>query len=249
MPMLAVVAPVCFAGQLTYTCRFISSFMCTDLKTVFKVISELCNSPDFNPVAPASECHVDFVSATVCSYEQVQELSPATPQKIQDIFASMQSDLLRIISRWEQSGQGEGGMDEVDDENAGISLSCTSSVSEDNGGQYQHSSLARRPARALQTRAAFLNGRPSYLLYFWEVADRHQLLQSSLKCLSNGIAACDASCAVSTAPSSDGASSRGRRNRKCGRQDDTDNDEEPFDVSSSSCQVNSRTYSMQATAF
>jgi hypothetical protein len=93
-------------------------------KTVFEVISELWNSPDFNPVAPASECHVDFVSATVCSYEQVQALSRATPQKIQDLFIFMQSDLLRIIStRWEQSGQGEGGMDEVEDDDAGVSLS------------------------------------------------------------------------------------------------------------------------------
>ena len=150
-------------------------------KTVFEVISELWNSPDYNPVAPASECHVDYVSATVCSYEQVQALTPATPQKIQDIFASMQSDLLWIISRWEQSGQGEGGMDEeVDDENAGVSLSGASSVSEDDENQH-HGSLARRSAHALQTRAAFLNGRPSYLLYFWEVADRHELLQSSLQ--------------------------------------------------------------------
>ncbi|KAI2504332.1 hypothetical protein MHU86_10097 [Fragilaria crotonensis] len=126
--------------------------------------------PDYNPgVAPASECHVDYVSATVCSYEQVQALSPATPQKIQDIFASMRSDLLRIISRWEQSGPGEGGMkEEVDDENAGgVSLSgVASSVSEDDENQQHHGSLARRPARALQTRAAFLNGRPLYL-YFW----------------------------------------------------------------------------------
>ena len=68
-------------------------------KTVFEVISELWNSPNFNPVAPGSECHVDFVSATVCSYEQVQALSPATPQKIQDLFASMRSDLLRIIRK------------------------------------------------------------------------------------------------------------------------------------------------------
>ena len=196
-------------------------------KTVFEVISELWNSPDYNPVAPASECHVDYVSATVCSYEQVQALSPATPQKIQDILASMRCDLLRIISRWEQSGQGEGGMDEeLDDENAGVSLSGASSVSEDDENQHQHGSLARRPARALQTRAAFLNGRPSYLLYFWEVADCHQLLQSSLQRLSNGTGASDASCTVSTAYSSSGASSLGRRKRKRRYQNDTENDEQ-----------------------
>jgi hypothetical protein len=51
---------------------------------------------------------------------------------------------------------------------------------------YAHGSLVERPARALHTRAAFLNGRPSYLLYFWEVTDRHQLLQSDLQRLSDG---------------------------------------------------------------
>ncbi|KAI2506748.1 hypothetical protein MHU86_7643 [Fragilaria crotonensis] len=99
-------------------------------KTVFEVISDLWNSPEFNPIAPASDCHVDYVSATICSYEQVAALLPATPQKIQDIFAPMQSDLLRIISRWEQSGQGKGGIDQEDyDEShdAAEFLSCASS--------------------------------------------------------------------------------------------------------------------------
>jgi len=207
-------------------------------KTVFEIISEQWNSPEFNPIAPASDCHVDYVSATICSYEQVAALLPATPEKIQDIFASMQSDLLCIISRWEQSGQGEGGIDQ-DEENetpeAAEFLSCaSSSVSDDAGddehdeGQEQgrrrnHGSLGGRPARALQTRAAFLNGRPSYLLYFWEVADRHQLLQSSLQRLSNGTGASDASCAgVSTAPSS---SSRGSSRKRKRHQHEDDNEE------------------------
>ncbi|KAI2512413.1 hypothetical protein MHU86_2075 [Fragilaria crotonensis] len=85
-------------------------------KTVFEVISDLWNSPEFNPIAPASDCHVDY---------------------IQDIFASMRSDLLRIISRWEQSGQGEGGIDQADYEShdAAEFLSCaSSSVSDDEAG-------------------------------------------------------------------------------------------------------------------
>ena len=143
-------------------------------KTVFEIISEQWNSPEFNPIAPASDCHVDYVSATICSYEQVAALSPATPEKIQDIFASMRSDLLRIISWWEQSGQGKGGIDQEDEnENpeAAEFLSCaSSSVSDDAGAdeehhegqerrgrQRNHGSLGGRPACALQTRAAFLS--------------------------------------------------------------------------------------------
>jgi hypothetical protein len=70
--------------------------------------------------------------------------------------------------------------------------------------------LNEQPVRALQSRAAFLNGRPSYLLYFWEVADAHQLLQSSLQRLSNDTDAMDASRAPSATTKSRGGS--------CGRQ-------------------------------
>ncbi|KAI2501581.1 hypothetical protein MHU86_12852 [Fragilaria crotonensis] len=139
----------------------------------------------------------------------------------------MRSDLLRSISRWEQSGQGEGGIDqEYYDENHDAEfLSCAlSSVLDDEEQdqgrkqrrpRYHHGSLVGRPARALNTQAAIFNGRPSHLLYFWEVADCHQLLQSSLQRLSDGTGASDASCAgVST-------SSRGSsRKYKCHQQDD-----------------------------
>ncbi len=65
--------------------------------------------------------------------------------------------------------------------------------------------------------------RPSYLLYFWEVADRHQVLQSSLQRLSNGTGASDASCAgISTAPSS---ASRGSSRKLKRRQQDDDSEE------------------------
>jgi hypothetical protein len=177
------------------------------------------NSPDFNPVAPASECHSDFQNCTICSYEQVEGLCPATPQRIEDIFTSMRSDLLRIIARWEQSGQGEGGMDaEEDDDIRSLLGAASSSLGDDDQEAAPQreciGSLVRRPARALQSRASFLNGRPPYLLYFWEVADAHQLLQSSLQRLSNSISASDASCAPSTSADSTIGSSRARKRRQ-----------------------------------
>ena len=88
------------------TCHFIDRPL-----TVFEVMSNLWNSDEFNPIAPASECHVDFLSAIDCSHEHVVELSQATPQRIEDLMVSMRSDLIRIITRWEQSGQGEGGLE------------------------------------------------------------------------------------------------------------------------------------------
>jgi hypothetical protein len=188
-------------------------------QTVFELVSDMWNSPDFNPVAPASECHSDFQSAIMCSYEQVEGLCPATPQRIEDVFTSMRSDLLRIITRWEQSGQGEGGMDAEDelqyipdDETTPIGDHDQDSVAQE--AQDCIGSLEGRPARALQSRASFLNGRPPYLLYFWEVADKHQLLQSSLQRLSTTIGASDASCAPSTSADSMTGSSQARKRRQ-----------------------------------
>ena len=60
-------------------------------------------------MAPPSHCHSDFAAAIDCSYEQVAGLQPATPQKVADCLASIRNDLLKIIPKWEQSGQGEGG--------------------------------------------------------------------------------------------------------------------------------------------
>jgi hypothetical protein len=177
------------------------------------VIADLWNSPDFNPVAPPSDCHLDFHTATNCSYEEVAGLSPATPQRIEDIFTSMRSDLSanyqtvgaeRARRRWtgrtpiEEERESE----PRDDDATGADFGC----------------LGGRPARALQTRAAFLYGRPSYLLYFWEVADNHQLLSSSLQCLSNGSGAADAASAVSVAPSSS-SQRRKRREREDSEHD------------------------------
>ena len=65
----------------------------------------------------------------------------------------MRSHLLRIIQRWEQSGQGEGGRD--NDVDAEKDEEDEASVDRIIG------SLSGRPARALQSRAAFLNGKPS----------------------------------------------------------------------------------------
>jgi predicted RNase H-like nuclease (RuvC/YqgF family) len=55
-------------------------------------------------------------------------------------------------------------------------------------------------------------------LYYWEVADAHQLLQSSLQRLHNDTGACDASSAPSTASS---GSRRAQRRRQHQEQEDS----------------------------
>ena len=75
-------------------------------------------------------------------------------------------------------------------------MSSSSSLTGVNNSRESIGCLVGRPSRALQSRAAFLNERPSYLFYFWEMADTHQLLQSLLQRLNNSIAALDGSFAA-----------------------------------------------------
>jgi cell pole-organizing protein PopZ len=75
--------------------------------------------------------------------------------------------LNRIITNWEQSGQGDSGH------------------LPENG---EHGNLQNRPATALDCRASFLgDGYPSYLLVLWEIADTHQILQHTLQRLAVGV--------------------------------------------------------------
>ena len=80
----------------------------------------------------------------------------------------MRRNLLQIIQSRERTGQGEGRTDDTtsDAESGGSKVGDTVL-----GG------LQGRPAHALESTAAFLYGRPLYLLYFWEIADCYQLLQ------------------------------------------------------------------------
>ena len=167
--------------------------------TAFEMISNRWNDPSFNPIAQASTVHQEFMAATNCSHSLVGSITPATPQKVKDALASLRVNLTRIIGNWEQSGQGEGGHH------------GSPSTNEERFG-----SLVGRPAYALSTRADFLNGRPPYTLYFWELADEHQILQNSIQRLDEDSGASDASSAPSTVSSRRDTPVHGRRK---GRQE------------------------------
>ena len=89
------------------------------------------------------------------------------------------------------------------------------------GGSYDNDSppttigsLHAQPRCALQSRAAFLIGRPSYLLYFWEVADSHQLLQSLIQRLTSNKGAADALRAPTVTSSGGSCDGRSRHARQ-----------------------------------
>jgi hypothetical protein len=107
-----VVVPLCYHSILILT--QLCFFMLFRPQNVFERIAELWNSSAFNPLAPPSACHEDFMTFIDCCHNLVVHLTPATPQRIQDFFTSTRSDLLRIISNWEMSGQGDGGRENED---------------------------------------------------------------------------------------------------------------------------------------
>jgi hypothetical protein len=142
---------------------------------------------------------------------------PATPQKVEDHLALFRTHLNRIIEMWERSGQGDGGYDDGEEDSEvheGYTIVDQASPT--------FGSLAGRTPRALDGHAAFLHGKPSYLLFFWEVADRHQLLRSALQRFDEDAGASDAS----SAPSA--ISGRGTRRRR--RQDPEELDGQSDDI-------------------
>ena len=92
--------------------------------------------------------------------------------------------------------------------------------------------LMQRPARVLDSRAAFLNGMPLYILYYWEVVESQPLLSTCLQRLSNHANVSDTSSAalvlrrggtasVRSSVTSSGESSRsGSRKRNTDKTDD-----------------------------
>jgi hypothetical protein len=246
---------------------FFLSLVCRP-QTCYELFAELWNSSDFNPIATLSRCHSDFVSKIDCSHAAVLGLTAATAVKIANLFTSMRCKLLTITKNWEASGQGDGGMDRDqdeedyelqelgengvmgreqdggdDDEQHEIQAIADSNVDEidNNEGSLMapmFGSLRQRPAQALNSRAAFLRGMPSYIPYYWEVAESQHFLSSCLQRLSNHANASDGLSAAlvsrrggttsvrSNITSSGGSSCRGNRG-SCRQNTDkgTDDDE------------------------
>jgi hypothetical protein len=175
--------------------------------TVWEMVAERWNSPTFNPITKVSSFHSDFASSIDCSHAAVASLTPATALKVENLLTSWRTNLCRIIQKWEQSGQGEGGHhsdsdDDETNENLGEDLPSQVQVQ-----LFPFGGLRDRSVRALQNRSNFLRDRyPSYLLYFWELADEHQILTTTMQQIARQTAAADAANPPTTArPSSRGS--------------------------------------------
>ena len=151
-------------------------------KTAYEMIADKWNDPEFHPTTQVSKCHYDFASPIDLDHSKVASLVPADAIGIKNRLSSIRVTLLRIIEKWEQSGQGDGGMNDDEEEEGQEAPSAHN----------RWGKLEGRPQEALDSRENFLAGNPSWYLYFWELTDTYQLLDSTLQRLSPGVGALDA---------------------------------------------------------
>ena len=159
-------------------------------QTVFDLLADRWNDPLFEPETEAlPDLHPDFSFSEILTFDLVADMAKATPQRVKDKLQSLNVALTRVINMWERSGQGDGGrVDDGDDECEDIE--CREF------GHPDFSVLQDRNHGALSCRSAFVPNNQSYLLYFWELMDKHDLLRSSFQKLNHGTASSDGGSSV-----------------------------------------------------
>jgi hypothetical protein len=162
--------------------------------TVYELIADRWNSVTFNPVLEASVVHENYAQSTDCSHNIVAGLTKATASKVRDLISSMRADLVRMITNWELSGQGDGSIPAGSDDGYDTAGEDERALEPDHP---VFGKLGGRAPAALDSRASFLRGSASYLLILWELTDEHQLLSSTLQRLNDSVSAGDASSAPS----------------------------------------------------
>jgi hypothetical protein len=165
-------------------------------RTGFDIIADKWNDPNFNPKTKISSCHDDFKEVHDLSHVEVAHIAPADSLGIKNRLSSIRSVLLRIIQNWEESGQGDGGRRRFVDTEEAVDL-VSRGGGEDAPLEIEipdgvcWGALDGRMQEALDNRGNFLQGQPSWYLYFWELADSFQLLDSTVQRLSGSVGAAD----------------------------------------------------------
>ena len=125
------------------------------------------------------DTHSDFAAPIYCAFESVSHMQPATPEKVEEKWNSMNLALKRVIQNWERSGQGSGGFINEDD-------ICDERDEDDDDSNNNFSSsafgtLSGRAPQSLELRRNFVDGRSTYLLYLWDMLCEHDLFKSSMQ--------------------------------------------------------------------
>jgi hypothetical protein len=158
-------------------------------KTVWELVSEKWNDIDFSYETACIGLHSDFSTSKFQFHTDVENMMVATPEKCEQKFQSMMSELNKRIEKWERSGQGDGGeqaFEDYDDEDGDIRVPSSEG----------YGILKGRDQGALDKIHAFFEYNQSYLIYLWYMVESHGLLGSSLQRLSEDIGATNGSSGV-----------------------------------------------------
>lgn len=176
-------------------------------RTGYEVIADRWNDPNFNPQSKLSSCHEDFRVEFDLSHLKVAHIAPADALGMKKRLSSIRSVLLRMITAWEQSGQGDGGRrnfldseEAIDQFGNGGDVPIAIAISSE--GNVPFGGLEGRTQEALDNRANYLGSHPSWYLYFWELSDTFQLLDSAVQRIANAVGAADGSAVLSETASS-----------------------------------------------
>ncbi len=124
---------------------------------VWHLLAHKWNDKDFAPeIMSLPQLHTEFTLPDFILHSEVAALTPATAKKIEDKWASMILEMNHCIANWQKSGQGKGGIEDID-----------------NAEDQVFGSLANRCQHALASRQSFFSDRQLYLLYLWEMLERH----------------------------------------------------------------------------
>ena len=166
-------------------------------KSVWERLSDKWNDPSYVvETAEIDGLHSDFVYSELICHSQVKHMVAATPEKCEGKFSNMIVAMTRVITKWEQSGQGDGGFNSDDDDEGGIQGNnevnaeeeCTQKKAAGGAPSFPLGSFKNRSNGAMQNRSSFVNARQSYVLYLWHMLETHGLLGSSLQLIGDGVA-------------------------------------------------------------
>ncbi|CAB9501760.1 unknown protein [Seminavis robusta] len=158
-------------------------------ETIWEAAARLYNDSD-NVVLSSSlpDLHSAFAEVLDCSFEKMPGL--ITPDEIKRRFGDSRARLIKMISRWEQSGNGFGQRNEDDDD-------------------FGH--IGENELQCGDNRASYLDSMTrEHVLYLWHLADREEILKNVLSVIAEGSSASSTSC-PSVAASAEASNARKRR--------------------------------------
>lgn len=137
--------------------------------TCWEMMAIRFNTKLWTPTLLWTDIHPDYSSVQEqIPHSLVENMHPATAANCKDQFTTMATNLSRIISGWEQSGQGDGGIHPGENSD------------EDNDVAPAFGTFDTRSRSALDQRMMFLGSRPTYYLYLWFLIEENALIASTV---------------------------------------------------------------------